>query len=218
MIFCAASVAYIFAIAASTVTRPPPVSRRCAARATKVSTREMGNPGRTASDKSLDLFHLHWPSFAFDLDPLEHFPVPVPVHRALRRTPVLRRLYKSLLPALRKGADAFARDWIVASFEKEIDEWLGKVEACGIPLLWQQHDLLSHNNKVRRDFRSSVDAYLHHRLYAVCDRLIVHEASCLEPIFSHYGGPKPYSIVPIGRLSDRAAVPKAEAREPPRPA
>lgn len=196
----------------------PHVSRLIEAVASKeivivpLATQDLADPIKAVSELRLDAIHFHWATSAFDLKALEHFPVPIFLHRALREIPVFRRFYKMILPVLRSCGNALAGRKVVAEYRRSIDAWISRLEGCGVPILWQQHDLLSHSSKGRNDFRSELDAYLHARLYKACDLILVHELSCLAPVFAFYGSPKPYAMVPIGRLSDCPEVPRAEAR------
>jgi len=64
-------------------------------------------------------------------------------------------------------------------------------------VVWELHDLGSHHivyetNLVR------FDRQLHHELFRISAAIVVHERSCLEPIFQEFGEQRPYLVAELG--------------------
>lgn len=83
-----------------------------------------------------------------------------------------------------------------------IDRWAEQMRSVPLPLIWEVHDLVSHHWLDKGPF-AAVDEHLHRTVYELSSAIIVHEASCLPPVFAFYGSTKPYAVA---RLGDYAAI------------
>lgn len=94
-----------------------------------------------------------------------------------------------------------------------IDRWAEQMRSIKLPLVWEVHDLVSHHWLDKGPF-ADVDRHLHRTVYALSSAIIVHEASCLPPIFAFYGSAKPYAVAHLGDYASIHGAPrnKGEAR------
>lgn len=78
-----------------------------------------------------------------------------------------------------------------------IDRWAEQMRSTQLPLIWEVHDLVSHHWLNKGPF-AAVDEHLHRTVYALSSAILVHEASCLPPVFAFYGSSKPYMVAHLG--------------------
>ena len=116
---------------------------------------------------NLNVLHLHWPSMVF------YF-----AGNKLYRLPWIGQL---LVP----------RD------KSKVNAWAQAMRACETRLIWQIHDLVSHN-EVNAGPVATVDELLCRKVYERAQAIVVHERSCLKPVFEFYGSEKPFAIAPLG--------------------
>jgi hypothetical protein len=178
-----------------------------------LSREQLSDPRGAVEKYGLDALHLHWAPLVFDLSYLDYAPLSEALSDLLLHSGLPKKLLKGLGPPMCKLADLTMRDRIVRGAKRRIDAWIGELAAAKVPILWQQHDLLSHNFRGESNFKALADQYLHRRLFESCSTIVVHEESCLPFIFAFYGAKKPFVHAPIGRLSETPAVPRDDARK-----
>ena len=138
---------------------------------------------RSLATRQFDLMHIHFPPPVYS--PFTSRPYRIPIVRGILAWRAIRQM----------------------------EQWADAIEAIGIPIVWQIHDLFSHHAIDVESLRK-VDEQLRRRIYGLAKGVIVHENACMPPVIEHFGEKALYAVTPLGdyTLIHGHPVPKDTAR------
>jgi glycosyltransferase involved in cell wall biosynthesis len=177
-----------------------------------ITQRDLVFPFRSKMLRDIDILYFHWAPSVYDTSRYQHLGISDVLHQRIKRIPKVRSAYKGFLHCYKSLNNSIIRKWVTERAYAEIDDWCRNLRELSLPIVWHQHDLLSHNLKDMDSFLSDIDRYLHRSLYDLSSGIVVHEESCVKPIFDFYGSPKPYAVGYMGRFNTNEAVDKQVAR------
>jgi len=167
-------------------------------------------------DKKINVILIHWPSSILDMEDEFKRGILAAVSRYFKRRCARKnesfwgRYGLRIFSFLAKKFDCLHLLITKYILEGKIKK-LGKViEISCLPLIWEQHDLGSHH-LTAVPYLADLDHKLHSELYGVCSALVVHEKSCIKPIFQTYGCERPYVVAHLGPYLFGPPVSKGEA-------
>lgn len=177
-----------------------------------ITQKDLESPFRSKVLRDIDILYFHWAPSVYDTWRYKHVGISSSLHCRLRKIAKVRGTYKIFLHFYMQMANSIVRSRITKTAYGEIDAWCRDLRDLSVPIVWHQHDLLSHNVKDTDSFLSDIDEYLHRSLYSLASGIIVHEESCVKSIFDFYGSPKPYAVGYMGHFNSNEAVDKQVAR------
>lgn len=182
-----------------------------------ISNNDLSDP-RLLIEKKVDILYLHWPFALFNYEKYEKQFLRGKIHSYWA---ILNHLLAVTIPALSPLIEKVLNwylynPFLLKTIEKEacldISFLVNGIKKIGIPVVWEQHDLYSHHYS-KDLFMSKIDRFLHNELYITSDAIVVHEYSCLKPVFDWYGKEKKYAVAYLGPFNYGESKPKKQARQ-----
>ena len=172
--------------------------------------------GSRLSEKNIRLLLVHWPSALFDLHCFSSTGVFLSfscyMQQLVRPFNVIGgRAINFMLRVAPWIFQGLHETCVYMQSKRRIGKAIKALEASGVPVVWEQHDLWSH------DFTNggpmlNLDRQLRTGLFRSSKAIILHEQSCLAPIVQAFGSHPRYAIAPLGPYFYGVNVSKSEAR------
>jgi len=173
-------------------------------------------PGRL-TEKNIKLIFIHWPSSILDVGDLSRAEGVGRITDFLKakglRNPgsLTQKMVSSFAIICSVLLDPVHGSLVRSTAARRIKQITQSIKECGLPLVWEMHDLGSHHLSGQGPL-ARIEESFNRSLYDLCSAIVLHESSCLAPVHDAFGSTRPHITAQLGPYSYGPPIETKEAR------